>query len=151
MAEDFTQLRICGHVLLSLFGCVKRYVSMMVASASPSLVLFILCPSAVLFFVVDSLSLKSCGSIAQCYNGDYEITDDSSNCHCHPGWHGDSCEYCGGKMRYSLFLVIIYPTWMSRITFPMMHLFYLHQSSFRKKVYRHCFCRQFSRSLLHLA
>ena len=77
---------------------------MMVASTTPSFVLLILCLNAVSVFIVDSLSLKSCGS-SGCYNGEYEVNNvssvDSGSCQCYPGWHGDSCQYCGGKMRYS--------------------------------------------------
>lgn len=75
---------------------------MMVLFAPPSSsVLFILCLHIVSFFVVDALILKSCDS-PQCFNGDYEINNESSSCQCHPGWHGGSCQYCGGKMRYSI-------------------------------------------------
>ena len=78
---------------------------MMVTSMTPSFVLFVLCLNAISFFIVDSLSLKSCDYSSRCYNGELEVNNasskDSNNCQCYPGWHGDSCQYCGGKMRYS--------------------------------------------------
>ena len=74
---------------------------MMVVSARLSFVLFILFLS---YFVVDSLTLESCDA-SRCYNGENVTNNGSSICQCHPGWHGDSCQHCGGKIRYSLSLV----------------------------------------------
>lgn len=77
---------------------------MMVVYARNSLVLFILCLNVVSFFVADSLVLRSCNSRVDshspCYNGVKEIN--SSKCECYPGWYGDVCQYCGGKMRYDI-------------------------------------------------
>ena len=76
--------------------------SMMVVSARP-LVLFILCLNILSYFV-DSITHESCAA-SRCYNGE-NVTNNGSNssiCQCYPGWHGDSCQYCGGKIRYNLY------------------------------------------------
>ena len=75
---------------------------MMVVSARPSFVLFILCLNILSYFVVDSLTDELCAA-SRCYNGENITTNDTSTCQCYPGWHGDSCQHCGGKIRYNFY------------------------------------------------
>ena len=77
---------------------------MMVVYIRSSLILFILSIHIASCIVVESLAVtvESCGSSRpRCYNGVNETTNGSSVCHCYPGWRGDSCQHCGGKMRYA--------------------------------------------------
>ena len=73
---------------------------MMAVASCPWMLLVVLCTSVLIISVVDS----SCDS-SFCYNGHVNETwIDTENktertCQCFPGWHGDSCQYCGGKLR----------------------------------------------------
>ena len=75
----------------------------MVICTRPSLILFL---HIALYIVVESSTVESYGSQSesqspQCYNGVNETINGSSVCHCYPGWRGDSCQHCGGKIRYA--------------------------------------------------
>jgi len=74
---------------------------MMAVASCVWLLLVVLCSDVLLISAVDS----TCGS-SQCYNGvlNETLIDEISNemeqtCECFPGWHGDSCQFCGGKLR----------------------------------------------------
>ncbi|XP_065882352.1 attractin-like protein 1 [Dysidea avara] len=73
---------------------------MMAVSSCVWVLLVLLCTNVLFVSVVDS----SCGS-SRCYNGELNETwsdmenDTEQTCECFPGWHGDSCQFCGGKLR----------------------------------------------------
>jgi len=84
---------------------VLNDVSMMVVSSCASFVLLVFSLIFVSLFDVESLVLKSCNSL-QCYNGEEKMDGDLRKCECHPGWIGNSCERCGGKIRCNISKVL---------------------------------------------
>lgn len=97
--ENVSEFKMLGDyfqmVLIQLFN--KKYRRKCIPFSRFALAIVSI---AMLFFCID-VTIGKCTSDVSCMNDGVCV---NGTCVCPDGWQGDECQFCGGKVRYGIFL-----------------------------------------------